>query len=222
MKPLIAASLIAAAVAASGCAPQDLSVFVEGASLLDNTCAPAGDTQLIRGSLDLGPAAAANVLPVYFGHFGLRSDLEPIVIKSGDDTLSGQTTNQFVATSVKISYALESGATVPEAQEPIFFVVDPGSSTGFIQFQMLSKQAANVIAGAVTTGGDDTLLINFQFLGNVRSGANSLVPMNTQPITFPVRLSNNIPAPPACPAGTSPVLAGPCGNAQENFGYACQ
>jgi hypothetical protein len=223
MKPLIAASLIAAAAtAATGCAPPDMSVFVEGASILDEACAPASDTELIRGSLDLGPAAAAGVAPIYIGHFGLRSDLEPIVLKSGDDVLAGDALNEFVANNVRISYRLLGGATVPEAVEPIYFVVNPGSTDGFIQFQMLSKDAAAIIAGAVPNGGDDTVIITFNFEGNVRSSSNGLIPMSTPKVAFPVRLANRTPVVPTCTAPAVPALVGPCGNSQEAFSYKCQ
>jgi hypothetical protein len=192
MKPLLAASLIAAAAtAATGCAPGDLSVFVEQASFLDQTCNVTGQTKLIRGSLDLGPSAAAVVPPRYYALFGLRSDLEPTFIQAGDDVLAGDSRNEFVATSINITYALASGAGVPTATEPIYFVVPPGSTDSSIEFQMLSGAAANVIAGAVPAGGQDTLLVTFQFEGNVRSAANGLIPMHTQLVTFPVTVYNN-------------------------------
>ncbi|HYV46144.1 MAG TPA: hypothetical protein VFA20_14840 [Myxococcaceae bacterium] len=223
MKPLIAASLIAvAATAASGCAPLDMSVFVEGASFLDESCSSAGDVQLLRGGLDLGPSAAAGVLPVYFGHFGLRSDLEPTTIKSGDDILAGETRNEFVADQVRISYALQSGPTVAEALEPIFFVVSPGSTDGFIQFQMLSTAAGTMLANSVPNGGDDTLKITFNFEGNVRGSTNALTKMKTPVVVFPVRVVNNTPVFPACTAPAVPTLAGPCGNSQESFSFTCK
>lgn len=222
MKPLIAVSMIAAAAVSSGCAPLDMSVFVEGASFLDESCTPNSDVELIRGSLDLGPSRVAMVPPVYFGHFGLRSDLEPTVIKTGDDVLAGESRNEFVAEQVRISYQLQGGATVPEAVERIYFVVEPGSTDGFIQFQMLSKDAAQVIAGAVPAGGDDTLLITFNFEGNVRASSNSFLKASTPKVTFPVRLSNNNPSTPTCAAPATPQLVGPCGNAQESFSFQCQ
>lgn len=223
MKPLIAASMIAAAAASSsGCAPAEMSVFVEGAATLDNTCVPNTDVELIRGSLDLGAAAAAGVAPRYFGHFGLRSDLESTTIKSGEDTLAGDTRNEFVADHVRISYTLQGGATVPEALEPIYFVVPPGSTDSSIQFQMLSKDAAQVIAGAVPNGADDTLTITFNFEGNVRAGTNSPLKLSTTKVAFPVRLVNRTPPTLTCAAPAVQTVVGPCGNAQESFTYACQ
>jgi len=222
MKPLIAASLLAAAAATSGCAPLDMSVFVEGASFLDESCSSAGDVQLLRGGLDLGPSAAAGVRPVYFGHFGLRSDLESTSIKSGDDVLAGDARNEFVADSVRISYALESGPTVAEAVEPIFFVVSPGATDGFVQFQMLSPAAGTLIANSVPNGGSDTLKITFNFEGNVRGSTNALTKMSTPKVIFPVTLVNNTPVFPACTAPAVPTLSGPCGNSQESFAFTCK
>jgi len=223
MKPLIAASMIAAAVAASGCAPLDGSVFVEGASVLDQSCSANSSVELIRGSLDLGPSNAAGVLPVYFGHFGLRSDLEPIVLQTGDDILASDSRNEFIADTVRISYKLNTaGTTVAEAQEPIYFVIKPATADGFIQFQMLTTAAATAISNAIGAGGDDTLVITFNFEGNVRAGANSLLKMSTPKVFFPVRVVNRTPVLPTCTAPQAPTLVGPCGNAQESFSYDCQ
>jgi hypothetical protein len=222
MKPLIAASMIAAAVAASGCAPPDMSVFVEGASFLNSACTKSGEINLIRGSLDLGPSAAAGTLPRYFGLFGLRSDLEPVTTKVGDDILAGDSRNEFIATSVNISYTLANGASVPQASEPIYFVIPPGTTNNTIQFQMLSPAAATVIGGAVTAGTATTLLITFQFEGNVRSSANGLLPMHTPQVIFPVDVYNQAPVLPTCTAPATASLVGPCGNSQESFSFECQ
>src|SRR5262245_2315006 len=104
MRPLIAASLFAAAAASSsGCAPEDMSVFVEQASFMDEKCSPTGDTKLAAGSLDLGISSALGVPPRYAALFGVRSDLEPTVIQTGDDILAGSSRNEFVATEVELT-----------------------------------------------------------------------------------------------------------------------
>jgi hypothetical protein len=222
MKPLFAALSIAfAAAASSGCAPLDMSVFVEGASFLDESCSSTGDVQLIRGSLDVGPHLAMNTLPRYVGHFGLRSDLQPLETASGDDVLAGSSRNEFVANAVILEYTLGSGAGVATATEPIYFVIEPASTDGFIQFNMLNEQAASSIAGSLAPNAEDQLLISFQFQGNVRSASNALIPMHTQEVVFPVRVRNTPTTLPACAAPTVPVIRGPCGNSQESYFITC-
>jgi hypothetical protein len=222
MKPLFAAlSLAFAAALSSGCAPLDLSVFVEGASFLDESCNSTGDTQLIRGSLDVGPHIALNSRPRYVGHFGLRSDLQPLETKSGDDVLAGTSRNEFVANSVILNYTLSTGAGVPGATEPIYFVVEPGTTDNFIQFNMLNADAAQAIGGGVAAGGEAQLLISFQFQGNVRSSTNALIPMHTQTVVFPIRVTNTPTTLPPCTAPAVPVINGPCGNSQEAYVVGC-
>ncbi|HEY8212415.1 MAG TPA: hypothetical protein VIG99_33255 [Myxococcaceae bacterium] len=220
MRTLFAASLFAAAaIAASGCAPSDLSVFVEEAFLMDDECAK-GDTILVKGSLDLGPSVTAGSLPRYIGLFRLRSDLEPIVTQVGDDILAGTSRNEFIATTVTLSYNLASGAGVPAATEPIYFVIPPGATNSTILFNMLNTAAAQAIAGSVPVGSQDTLLVNFQFNGNVRSAGGGLLPLHTPQVSFPITLYQTVPSIPSCSTGV-PVLVGPCGNSQEAYTIDC-
>jgi hypothetical protein len=222
MRTLLAASLFAAAAtAASGCAPMDLSVFVEEASFMDEKCAATGDTKLAAGSLDLGPSAVSGVLPRYIGLFGLRSDLEPNVIQTGDDILAGNSRNEFVATTVTLSYQLASGAGVPTATEPIYFVVFPGTNDGTILFNLLNADAARAIQGAVPVGGSDTMLVTFQFSGNVRSASNAPIPMHTPQVAFPINLYRTNPTIPTCTPPGVPTIKGPCGNSQEAYTFGC-
>jgi len=221
MRTLFAALSIAAVAASTGCAPLDMSVFVEGASFLDESCATTGDVQLIRGTLDVGPHIALNTAPRYIGHFGLRSELQPLETASGDDVLAGSARNEFVADSVILNYTLGSGAGVASATERIFFVIPPATTDGFIQFNMLNTAAANAIAGSVPANGEDQLLISFQFQGNVRSAANALIPMHTPTVVFPVRVRNTPTTLPTCATGSTPVIRGPCGNSQESYVMGC-
>jgi hypothetical protein len=222
MRLLIAALLFAAAAASSGCAPNDLSVFVEEASFMDERCSATGDTKLASGSLDLGPAQTLNVLPRYFGLFRLRSELEPNVIQTGDDVLSGNSRNEFVATSVSLTYSLASGAGVPPtAVEPTYFVVLPGTDDGSVLFNMINTAAATAIRGLVTVGNSDTLLVNFRFEGSVRSGSNTPIKMHTPEVQFPIFLYHTSATFPPCMSPGVSVIKGPCGNAQETYSLGC-
>jgi len=227
MKALLAASLVAASIASSGCAPLDMSVFVEGASFLDSACTPDGTVNLIRGNLDLGPQLALGRAPSYYGHFGLRSDLQSITVQSGDDVLAGNAMNEFIATNVVLSYALNGGPTLfQNVREPIYFVVPPGSAgsntQSFVQFDMLTPTAGQALAAAVAAGsGGQTLLITFQFEGNVRSSTNSLIPMHTPSVVFPVDVFNTPTTLPTCTAPAVPTIDGPCGNSQELYALGC-
>lgn len=222
MRTLFAASLFAAAATAtSGCAPLDLSVFVEEANFMDEKCAASGDTKLAAGSLDLGPATAFGSLPRYIGLFRVRSDLEPNVIQTGDDILAGNSRNEFVATSVTLGYQLASGAGLPDAIEPIYFVVLPGTDDGTILFNMLNTAAANTLLGSVPLNGQDTMLVTFQFEGNVRSASNGLIHMHTPEVSFPINVYRSNTTIPVCTAPATPVIKGPCGNAQEAYTFGC-
>ncbi|HVE87532.1 MAG TPA: hypothetical protein VND93_31960 [Myxococcales bacterium] len=223
MKAPFAAALFAvAAAASSGCAPLDMSVFVEGARFLDNTCAVSGDTNLAAGSLDIGPPLAFGVLPSYFAHFQIRSELEPITTESGGDVLAGEARNEFVATDVLITYSLSTGAGVPQATDPIYFVVPPGATDSSIQFNLLDPAASQVIANAVGAGTAASLLVTFRFQGNVRSSSTgTLIPMHTPEVRFPITVTNRPTTLPTCTSPAVPVINGPCGNSQESYSLGC-
>jgi len=218
MKRLIVTLLIAAAVA--GCAPLDMSVFVEGARFLDESCEPSGETNLAAGLLDVGPFIAANQQLRYFGHFIMRSELQPLDTVSGGSVLAGTARNEFVATQVNLSYQTTGGWAGGGANEPIYFVVPPASTDSSILFNMISPDPAveTGIKGAIGAGLQDTLVVTFFFEGNIRSSSNAILPMRTPPVSFPIRLFNR--AVPTCPVG-SPTIKGPCGNAQDDFIYEC-
>src|SRR5262245_2183458 len=110
MKTLITAlSIAAAATAASGCAPLDMSIFVEEAKLLDADC-PEQEIQLGRGVMDLGPYIAFNPAnprtPRYTASFRVRSALQPVTIESTDAILADESLNEFVASRIILTYAM--------------------------------------------------------------------------------------------------------------------
>lgn len=222
----------AAAALALGmaCAPAEMSVHIQGASFLDNNCGVTNQgVNLIRGSLDIGPLIRLSRPIRYAGHFQLQSDLQSITTTVGDDVLASGARNDFIADTILSSYATQTapGTPIVSSTSSIYFVVKPQTggtpSTSFVQFNLITPDAAGPVSALVTAGGPEVvLLVSFQFEGRLRSAPETPpIRLRTNEVTFPISVRNVTPPTLTCPAGQAEGIAGPCGNSQDAFAWTC-
>jgi hypothetical protein len=155
------------------------------------------------GSLDI--SANANYLIAY----GATSDLQsPQITNNAGGNAGSSTDNDFVFTQALVTYTSTPKLTFAQETIPMAGVVPAQAvqPADYIGMYILGPKAAATLAGA-TAAGDIEVEVTVVLQGALHSGQAE----QSTPFTYPIDVFSSGFG--GCPAGVSPILSGPCGNA---------
>lgn len=130
-------------------APPDQSIIVTEARAPGQACDFSDPTKYVEGgAIDL---AAFGENSTYIQIFGWENDLQNISVSVNGQQITSETTNTFIATSIKLNYQVV-GATIPTPPPGVVNVsatIPPGGtpSTNTVGVYLLDQTAAQTICG---------------------------------------------------------------------------
>lgn len=198
-KLLLVLPLVAAA--SSGCVSSDSPIVVLNNHVVDASCSIDNTLSISQGSLDLSVGVG------YIGRFAVESNLQPITVEVGSDTVAGADQNDFVVERIDISYSNPLGGAVPPAVTiPLHFVIRAGAraQNTNMGIDLLPANARASLAGVGATG--TIVVATFTVTGSLRSGRT----FTSNDVNFPIEVFESGFS--GCGAGQTLELNGPCGS----------